>query len=79
MDQKELMRRVIQTEGINDWTFVYRDKKEWLSVGQKGDGDNKVTCNQHVQVRENGKCFFPLALVKPPKPSSILDLAAKFG
>ncbi|NWZ35147.1 GRCR2 protein, partial [Brachypodius atriceps] len=54
MDQKELMRRIIQTEGINDWTFVYRDKKEWLSGGQKGDGDNKVTCNQHMQGSDAG-------------------------
>ncbi|NXV05776.1 GRCR2 protein, partial [Cettia cetti] len=49
MDQKELMRRMIQTEGINDWMFVYRDKKERFGGGHKKDGDNKVTCNQHVQ------------------------------
>ncbi|NWH89172.1 GRCR2 protein, partial [Aegithalos caudatus] len=49
MDQKELMRRIIQTEGINDWTFVYRDKKERFSGGHIKDGDIKVTCNQHVQ------------------------------
>uniref|UniRef100_A0A8C5IVW5 Glutaredoxin and cysteine rich domain containing 2 n=1 Tax=Junco hyemalis TaxID=40217 RepID=A0A8C5IVW5_JUNHY len=33
MDEKELMRRMIQTEGINDWTFVYREKKERLGGG----------------------------------------------
>ncbi|NXF25592.1 GRCR2 protein, partial [Rhodinocichla rosea] len=49
MDQKELMRRIIQTEGINDWTFVYREKKERLSGGRKKDVENMVTCNQHVQ------------------------------
>ncbi|NXP95479.1 GRCR2 protein, partial [Passerina amoena] len=49
MDQKELMRRIIQTEGINDWTFVYREKKERLSGGRKNDVANMVTCNQHVQ------------------------------
>ncbi|NXQ26951.1 GRCR2 protein, partial [Alaudala cheleensis] len=49
MNQKELMRRIIQTEGINDWTFVYRDKKEQFSGGHKKDGDNKVTCSQYVQ------------------------------
>ncbi|NXD00083.1 GRCR2 protein, partial [Certhia familiaris] len=49
MDQKELMRRIIQTEGINDWTFVYRDKKERFSGGHKRDVENKVTCNQYVQ------------------------------
>ncbi|NXY64490.1 GRCR2 protein, partial [Callaeas wilsoni] len=49
VDQKELMRRIIQTEGINDWTFVYRERKERLSGGYKKDVENKVTCNQHVQ------------------------------
>ncbi|NWX61044.1 GRCR2 protein, partial [Promerops cafer] len=49
MDQKELLRRVIQTEGINDWTFVYREKKERFGGGCKKDVENKVTCNQHVQ------------------------------
>ncbi|NXM99726.1 GRCR2 protein, partial [Sylvia borin] len=49
MGQKELMRRIIQTEGINDWTFVYRDKKERFSAGHRKDGDYKITCNQHVQ------------------------------
>ncbi|XP_014167666.1 glutaredoxin domain-containing cysteine-rich protein 2 [Geospiza fortis] len=49
MDQKELMRRIIQTEGINDWTFVYREKKERLSGGHKKDVENMIMCNQHVQ------------------------------
>ncbi|NXQ17913.1 GRCR2 protein, partial [Peucedramus taeniatus] len=49
MDQKELMRRIIQTEGRNDWTFVYREKKERFSGGHKRDVENKFTCNQHVQ------------------------------
>ncbi|NXC91884.1 GRCR2 protein, partial [Cercotrichas coryphoeus] len=49
MDQKELMRRIIQTEGINDWTFVYRDKKEQFSAGHIKDVENEVTCNQHMQ------------------------------
>ncbi|XP_054144200.1 glutaredoxin domain-containing cysteine-rich protein 2 [Melozone crissalis] len=48
MDEKELMRRMIQTEGINDWTFVYREKKERLGGGHKADVENMVTCNQHV-------------------------------
>ncbi|NXX67940.1 GRCR2 protein, partial [Spizella passerina] len=48
MDEKELMRRIIQTEGINDWTFVYREKKERLSGGHTNDVENMVTCNQHV-------------------------------
>ncbi|NXL14608.1 GRCR2 protein, partial [Setophaga kirtlandii] len=49
MDEKELMRRIIQTEGMNDWTFVYREKKERLSGGHEGDVENMVTCNQHLQ------------------------------
>ncbi|NWW32798.1 GRCR2 protein, partial [Panurus biarmicus] len=49
MDQKELMRRIIQTEGINDWTFMYREKKELISGAHRKDGENKVTCSQHVQ------------------------------
>ncbi|NXU43504.1 GRCR2 protein, partial [Drymodes brunneopygia] len=49
MDQKELMRRIIQTEGINDWTFVYRERNERFSDGCKKDVENKFTCNQHVQ------------------------------
>ncbi|NXB22993.1 GRCR2 protein, partial [Rhagologus leucostigma] len=49
MNQKELMRRIIQTEGMNDWTFVYREKKERFSGGHKKDVENKVTCMQHIQ------------------------------
>ncbi|NXE39781.1 GRCR2 protein, partial [Ptilorrhoa leucosticta] len=49
MDQKELMRRIIQTEGINDWTFMYRERKERFSGGHKKDVENKVTCIQHMQ------------------------------
>ncbi|CAN8190111.1 unnamed protein product [Coccothraustes coccothraustes] len=49
MGQKELMRRIIQTEGINDWTFIYREKKERLGGGHKRDVENMVTCSQHVQ------------------------------
>ncbi|XP_072729488.1 glutaredoxin domain-containing cysteine-rich protein 2 [Ciconia boyciana] len=49
MDQKELMRRIIQTEGINDWAFVYRERKERLGGGHKKDVEKKVACNQYVQ------------------------------
>ncbi|NXM66390.1 GRCR2 protein, partial [Serilophus lunatus] len=48
MDQKELMRRIIQTDGINDWTFTYRERKERFGGEHKGVG-KKVTCNEHVQ------------------------------
>uniref|UniRef100_U3JKL7 Glutaredoxin and cysteine rich domain containing 2 n=1 Tax=Ficedula albicollis TaxID=59894 RepID=U3JKL7_FICAL len=57
MDQKELMRRIIQTEGINDWTFVYRDKKEQFSAGHVTDVQNKVTCNQHMQAGAAEGCW----------------------
>ncbi|NWT36127.1 GRCR2 protein, partial [Chroicocephalus maculipennis] len=49
MDQKELMRRVIQTEGINDWAFIYRERKERFGGGHKKDVEKKVACNQHVR------------------------------
>ncbi|XP_038006250.1 glutaredoxin domain-containing cysteine-rich protein 2 [Motacilla alba alba] len=55
MDQKELMRRIIQTEGINDWTFVYREKKERFSGAHKRDVENKVTCTQHMQEGDAGR------------------------
>ncbi|KFW75066.1 Glutaredoxin domain-containing cysteine-rich protein 2 [Manacus vitellinus] len=49
MDQKELMRRIIQTEGINDCTFLYRERKERFGGGHKKDVEKKITCNQYVQ------------------------------
>ncbi|NXN70618.1 GRCR2 protein, partial [Himantopus himantopus] len=49
MDQKELMRRVIQTEGINDWAFIYRERKERFGGGHKKDVEKKAACNQYVQ------------------------------
>ncbi|NXQ98956.1 GRCR2 protein, partial [Sagittarius serpentarius] len=49
MDQKELMRRIIQTEGINDWAFVYRERKERFGGGPKKDVEKKVACNQYAQ------------------------------
>ncbi|KFV68730.1 Glutaredoxin domain-containing cysteine-rich protein 2 [Dryobates pubescens] len=54
MDQKELMRRVIQTEGVSDWAFVYRDRKERLGGGHKKEVEMKAACNQYVQVRAAG-------------------------
>ncbi|NXY88940.1 GRCR2 protein, partial [Alcedo cyanopectus] len=48
MDQRELMRRIIQTEGINDWAFVYREKKERFGGGHK-DVEKKSACNQYLQ------------------------------
>ncbi|NXU87368.1 GRCR2 protein, partial [Xiphorhynchus elegans] len=48
MDQKELMRRIIHTEGINDCTFMYQERKERFGGGHKKDVEIKVTCNQHV-------------------------------
>ncbi|NXS66772.1 GRCR2 protein, partial [Pandion haliaetus] len=49
MDQKELMRRIIQTEGINDWAFIYRERKERFGGGHKKDVEKKVACNQYAQ------------------------------
>ncbi|NXL29253.1 GRCR2 protein, partial [Glaucidium brasilianum] len=49
MDQKELMRRIIQTEGVSDWAFIYREKKERFGGGHRKDVEKKVACNQYVQ------------------------------
>ncbi|NXT83651.1 GRCR2 protein, partial [Zapornia atra] len=49
MDQRELMRRIIQTEGINDWAFVHRERKERSGGGHKRDVEKKAICNQRVQ------------------------------
>ncbi|NWS72609.1 GRCR2 protein, partial [Crotophaga sulcirostris] len=49
VDQKELMRRIIHTEGTNDWAFVHRERKERLGGGHKKDMEKKVTRNQYVQ------------------------------
>ncbi|KAM6116541.1 glutaredoxin domain-containing cysteine-rich protein 2 [Pterocles gutturalis] len=49
MDQKELMRRIVQAEGISDWAFVYRERKERFVSGRKKDVEKKVACNQYVQ------------------------------
>uniref|UniRef100_A0A8U7NFI6 Glutaredoxin and cysteine rich domain containing 2 n=1 Tax=Corvus moneduloides TaxID=1196302 RepID=A0A8U7NFI6_CORMO len=46
MDQKELMRRIIQTEGINDWTFMCQERKERFSGGHKKDGHAEHGCSQ---------------------------------
>ncbi|NXR13469.1 GRCR2 protein, partial [Semnornis frantzii] len=54
MDQKELMRRVIQTEGVSDWAFVYRERKERLGGGHKKEVEMKAACNQYVQARAVG-------------------------
>ncbi|XP_025974081.1 glutaredoxin domain-containing cysteine-rich protein 2 [Dromaius novaehollandiae] len=49
MDQKELVRRIIQTEGMNDWAFKYRERKERLSDGHRKEVEKKVACSQYVQ------------------------------
>ncbi|KFZ61223.1 Glutaredoxin domain-containing cysteine-rich protein 2 [Antrostomus carolinensis] len=56
MDQKELMRRIVQTEGINDWAFMYRERKERFGGGHKKDVEKKVSCNQHVQEGDAEHC-----------------------
>ncbi|NXL42929.1 GRCR2 protein, partial [Podilymbus podiceps] len=49
MDQKELMRRIVHTEEINDWAFIYRERKERFGGGHKKDVEKKVACSQYVQ------------------------------
>ncbi|XP_008944366.1 PREDICTED: glutaredoxin domain-containing cysteine-rich protein 2, partial [Merops nubicus] len=49
MDQKELMRRIIQTEGIRDWAFLHQERKERLGGEHKKAVEKKAACNQYVQ------------------------------
>ncbi|KAM8798939.1 glutaredoxin domain-containing cysteine-rich protein 2 [Eudromia elegans] len=49
MDQKELVRRIIQTEGMNDLAFKCQESKERLSDGHRKDVEKKVSCSQSVQ------------------------------
>ncbi|KFP02107.1 Glutaredoxin domain-containing cysteine-rich protein 2, partial [Calypte anna] len=56
MDRKELMRRIIQTEGVSDWAFVYREKKERLGGGHKRDVEKKVARNQYVAEHGCSQC-----------------------
>ncbi|NWX86126.1 GRCR2 protein, partial [Nothoprocta ornata] len=49
MDQKELVRRIIQTEGMNDWAFKCRESRERLSDGHRKDVETKAACSQYVQ------------------------------
>ncbi|NXY41695.1 GRCR2 protein, partial [Ceuthmochares aereus] len=51
IDQKELMRRIIHTEGINDWTFIHRERRERFGGGHKIvlDMEKKAACNQYLQ------------------------------
>uniref|UniRef100_A0A669PYE8 Glutaredoxin and cysteine rich domain containing 2 n=1 Tax=Phasianus colchicus TaxID=9054 RepID=A0A669PYE8_PHACC len=64
MDQRELMRRIIQTEGVSDWAFVYRERRERIGAGHKKDVEKKAVRNQYMQVRKNWKHFCFLVLVK---------------
>uniref|UniRef100_A0A669PW38 Glutaredoxin and cysteine rich domain containing 2 n=1 Tax=Phasianus colchicus TaxID=9054 RepID=A0A669PW38_PHACC len=45
MDQRELMRRIIQTEGVSDWAFVYRERRERIGCPQPERGAER-TCSQ---------------------------------
>ncbi|NXX39798.1 GRCR2 protein, partial [Tricholaema leucomelas] len=57
MDQKELMRRVIQSEGVSDWAFVCRERKERLGGGHKKEVEMKAACNPYVQaIAAGGGC-----------------------
>ncbi|XP_065591088.1 glutaredoxin domain-containing cysteine-rich protein 2 [Cyrtonyx montezumae] len=49
MDQRELMRRIIQTEGVSDWAVVYRERRERTGAGHRKDVEKTVVCNQYMQ------------------------------
>lgn len=75
MDQKELMRRIIQTEGINDWAFIYHERKDRIGTGHKKEVEKKVACNQYMQVSAyiNKIAFVPQGfwVLQPQSNSSI--------
>ncbi|NXP26991.1 GRCR2 protein, partial [Scytalopus superciliaris] len=48
MDQKEILRRMIQTEGINDYTFMCQERKERFGGGHKEDVEKDITYNTYV-------------------------------
>ncbi|OXB76653.1 UNVERIFIED_CONTAM: hypothetical protein H355_008692 [Colinus virginianus] len=56
MDQRELMRRIIQTEGGSDWAVVYRERRERTGAGHRKDAERKVVCNQYMQILFDKKC-----------------------
>ncbi|EMP40906.1 Glutaredoxin domain-containing cysteine-rich protein 2 [Chelonia mydas] len=52
MDKKELMRKIIQNEGTDDWSFMSRDGKERDGHQINGcvkDAENQLADNQYVQ------------------------------
>ncbi|NXP44707.1 GRCR2 protein, partial [Heliornis fulica] len=50
MDQKELMRRIIQTEGISDLAFICRERKERVGGGHRKENvEKKAVYNQRAQ------------------------------
>uniref|UniRef100_A0A8C6IYW4 Uncharacterized protein n=1 Tax=Melopsittacus undulatus TaxID=13146 RepID=A0A8C6IYW4_MELUD len=62
MDQKELMRRIIQTEGINDWAFIYQEKKERFGGGHRKDVEKKVACIVPEKLFNLGRIFLVICL-----------------
>ncbi|CAM2118207.1 unnamed protein product [Caretta caretta] len=67
MDKKELMRKIIQNEGTDDWSFMSRDGKERDGHQINGcvkDAENQLADKQYVQVKQDGlQCFLPTPAV----------------
>ncbi|NWV01057.1 GRCR2 protein, partial [Upupa epops] len=51
IDQKELVRRAIQTDGVNDWALPHRDRAERSGAGHK-DVERQVLCKQFLLDRD---------------------------
>lgn len=57
MNKKELVRKIIQNEGIDDWSFTCRDGRGGHSSssnqtdGNIKDTESETAHNQHIQVR----------------------------
>ncbi|NWR74102.1 GRCR2 protein, partial [Centropus unirufus] len=58
IDQKELMRRIVQTEGINDWSFVHQERKERFGGGHKKGVEKKAVCNRYLQEGDAEHCCY---------------------
>ncbi|NXO01850.1 GRCR2 protein, partial [Rhinopomastus cyanomelas] len=48
IDQKELVRRVVQTEGVNDWAFTHRERREQAAGGYGQDLERRALCQQYI-------------------------------
>uniref|UniRef100_A0A8D0H7S4 Glutaredoxin and cysteine rich domain containing 2 n=1 Tax=Sphenodon punctatus TaxID=8508 RepID=A0A8D0H7S4_SPHPU len=57
VDQKELVRKILQNEGTDDWSFMYREGESNQSDGSVKDSENQLAHNQYQQEGDTeGSC-----------------------